>query len=212
MHRTPATDNGPALGIAHGDLTPSSILISPDGHVRVVPTGLGRVACHPAAPRSIERIRYKAPEQLIDPSLVRDIDPRVDVFAFGALMWEAFVGRPAFEGDDDQAIIDAVANAKVPALTEETDSSFGLSYVLERAMQRDPAERFSDGSELHGALVVLERRLQRGLTARRKYSAIAPKNAADPGRQALVEAFQRLVGPEYVARRKELELMLGARI
>jgi hypothetical protein len=35
------------------------------------------------------------------------------------------------------------------------------------------------------------------------------RSGSDPGRQSLIEAFQRLVGPEYIARRKELELLLG---
>lgn len=212
MHCTPAADRGPAIGVAHGDLTPGTILIRPDASVLVVPTALGRVGCHPTAPRSIERLRYKAPEQLADPSLTRELDPKVDVFSFGAVLWEAFTGRPAFEGSSAGQVAAAVAEAAVPPLVEQIDSSHGLSYVLERALQRDPTERFGDAVELANALRVLRRRLERGLTAKRNYFQLARSGVADAGQQALFECFQRLVGPEYTARRAELEFLLPARL
>jgi serine/threonine protein kinase len=207
LHRTVVPET-PA-GIVHGDLGPDSIWVTPEGRVRLLPTALGHVACHPAAPNSAEHLRYKAPEQIARPLLARGLDPRADVFTFGAIIWEAFVGRPAFDGDDPDEVTRAVVNPAVPALSDEVDASQGLSYVLGRALSRAPEERFRDGHELHGAFSVLERRLQRGLTAKRRFSAIVAGGPPQDANAALAEAFRRLVGERYRQRREDLRLLLG---
>jgi hypothetical protein len=166
----------------------------------LLPTGLGQVACHPDAPRSTDHLRYKAPEQTDRPLSADALDPRVDVFAFGAVIWETFVGRPLRRGREE---------LPVPPQSDAFGASQGLSYVLERTLAREREARFSGGAELHAACAVLERRLQRELTAKRRFSAIGTGGVQPDANAALAEAFRRLVGERHRQRRDDLRLLLG---
>jgi protein kinase-like protein len=106
-------------------LTPSAILVRPDGSVAFTAA--------PASPR------YAAPERLRgDPA-----DRRTDVFTLGAMLWEALAHERLFDGPDDAAVTRAVLdeafrppselNANVPA---------ELDAICKRALARDPADRY----------------------------------------------------------------------
>jgi serine/threonine protein kinase len=199
--------HGAAPGrIAHGDLTPRSILVTPDGRALVTPTCLGPSVVAPSSPCST-RCTYKAPEQLAG----QPADTRSDVFAFGAVMWEAVVGRKLFHGRTRDEIVCAIAAAPAPPLEDATDASMGLSYVLGRALDRDPAERFDHAGELYSALSVLLRRLRHGLTARRRYVSVRLPPGGAPGqedRALLAHVVERLVGDRVAQRRADLSLLL----
>jgi serine/threonine protein kinase len=171
-------------GLVHGDLGPHSVWITPAGAVCVLPTALGNLACHRAAPESAEHLAFKAPEQLAGRGTRAPIDPRADVYAFGALLREAFVGAAPL-----------------------ARTAHGLDAILDRALSRDAARRYCDGTELVVELGAVERRVSQRLSARRRVppSHSAAKDACQP----MAEAFRRLVGDRHRARREDLALLFG---
>jgi WD40 repeat protein/serine/threonine protein kinase len=91
--------------------------------------------------------RYMAPEQWFDP---RSIDRRADIYALGAVCYEALTGKPAFDGDNVRAIAAAHARSPVPALPPEMPP--GLDAVLAKAMAKAARDRYATTLELAVAL------------------------------------------------------------
>jgi serine/threonine protein kinase len=85
--------------IVHCDLKPNNVVIDRDGHAHVLDFGLARnlKADLPSKGEISGTPSYMAPEQASgDP---RDIDPRTDVYAMGAILYEVLTGRPPFVGE-----------------------------------------------------------------------------------------------------------------
>jgi tetratricopeptide (TPR) repeat protein/tRNA A-37 threonylcarbamoyl transferase component Bud32 len=157
--------------IVHGNLKPSNVFITTDGHVKLLELGAARAAT--PASQAITRIEngsrttsiqlpkvapapvaeffhaYLAPEQISG----LGADPRADVFATGALLYEMITGRRAFPGDTPSEISRAigahepagarVVNPQVPAAVEA---------IVSRALAKDPLKRYQSAPELLEAL------------------------------------------------------------
>ncbi len=156
-------------GIVHGNLKPSNVFITTDGHVKLLELGAASAATPPGVPsggtnvgtasrttsHDVPRVApapigeffhaYLAPEQISG----EGADARADIFAAGALLYEMATGRRAFRGDTPSAISRAIggqnpqsaqaANPQVPAPVE---------LVIARALQKDPAKRQQTAREL----------------------------------------------------------------
>jgi serine/threonine protein kinase len=89
-------ERGAPMRMLHGDLTPSSVLITHEGELFISDLGLKDAS----SPVSARDFAYRAPERLFGMS---DIDPRADIYALGCLLFEMLTGlRPASDLDDDE--------------------------------------------------------------------------------------------------------------
>jgi hypothetical protein len=84
---------------------------------------------------------YMAPEQVRGE---RGLDPRVDVFALGCLLYECLVGRPAFIGDGITSVQAKILLAQPPPIGEAIGEAPALAAALERLLSKDPARRPGD--------------------------------------------------------------------
>ena len=136
-----------AKGVVHGDLKPSNVMIGPHGEVFVLDWGLSRIVAEslpsPERERSRREIagtpRYMAPEQ----ARGEEVDPRTDVYALGAVLYEMLTLRPMFEGDVEQ-VLDALAKLEPPRprqVAPERAIPAALEEACLRALRKDPAER-----------------------------------------------------------------------
>ena len=143
-------------GMIHRDLKPSNVLLdqTQDPPVaRVTDFGLVRTLA-PAqdAPRltsvgvAMGTLGYMAPEQLLD---AHSADERDDIFALGALLYNAPHGAAAFDGEDQPAMNDTASGAYVP-VGDGFDR--GVQAVIERCLAVEPADRFPDTGALLAAL------------------------------------------------------------
>lgn len=157
-------DDGSPLAIVHRDVSPQNILISSDGHVKVMDFGVAqaRGKLHATqAGQAKGKLQYMAPEQL-RPGMV--IDRRADVFALGTVLYEVTTGKKPFDADTDVDVMRAIL-LRAPVRPSEMVRGYPveLERIIMRAMAKDANERFASAE---GLRLALERWLARRVTDR----------------------------------------------
>ena len=145
-----------SAGAIHRALKSSNVWIQPDGSVVLSDCGLARstevtrksraahsggAADHVGTPIPMTALAYMSPEQIRGDSL----DPRTDVFSFGALLYEMLTGRHPFEGRSSASRMSAILTAEPAALSSKAGPvPPELERVVSRALAKDPADRFQN--------------------------------------------------------------------
>jgi serine/threonine protein kinase len=140
--------------IVHRDLKPSNVFLTDDG-VKLLDFGLARSRQSIAGAEQtltqtgmvVGTPRYMAPEQWSDGPL----DPRSDLFAAGAVLFEMLSGQPAFPGNDLMQVYHAVMSGQPAALTGSA-SVTAIDGVIHRALEKRPEDRFQSADAMAQAL------------------------------------------------------------
>jgi serine/threonine protein kinase len=139
-------------GIIHRDVKPDNIVIDQRGTPKLLDFGLATLAgMEPlSTPGSLAgTLRYMSPEQVRG----EPTDPRSDLFALGAVLYELLSGSPAFDGTQQAAILHAILHTTPPSLSEHrVDVPGAVEQVIFRLLERERERRFSTASEVAQAL------------------------------------------------------------
>ena len=155
-----------ALGYAHRndmihrDVKPANVIVQPDGVAKLLDFGIarqdktdGRLTRTGSV---IGTIQYMAPERLKDAAF----DGRSDIFSVGVLMFQVLTGHLPFTGD--YSIVQKILAEKHPALGEFLrDYPPALDAVLDRALAKDPNDRYSTADEMAAELVSITDELKK---------------------------------------------------
>ena len=146
-------DDGNPLNLVHRDVSPQNLFVTVQGDVKVLDFGIARHEDRLAVTRERGlrgKLAYMAPEQLA----ARPFDHRADVFALGAVLFEALTARRLFRRDSDVETIRAVCVDPIPdprVLVPSLPAVF--AEICTRALARDPDRRFRSALEMREALL-----------------------------------------------------------
>jgi len=146
-------ENGRLLGMIHRDVSPSNVMLSYEGAVKMLDFGIAK-ALGDSADQSKSgtmkgKYAYMAPEQTEGDN----IDHRSDIFAVGIVLHEVLTGRRLFKGQNDVQTIERVRRCEVPKPSLQNPAvPPELDHIVLKALQRDPARRWSNAADMADAL------------------------------------------------------------
>ncbi len=145
-----ALDHAHSMGILHRDIKPSNLLIDARGNLWITDFGLARFQDEPGLTRTgdlLGTLRYMDPEVVFGRRM--SFDPRSDIYALGATLYEVLTLRPVFDGGDREELLRQIALVE-PVRARRLDPTIprDLETIVGKAMAKEPGRRYQTAREL----------------------------------------------------------------
>lgn len=180
-------------GIIHRDIKSDNIMINEKGQVKVMDFGLAKLKGSLKLTKTsstVGTLAYMSPEQIKG----EKTDARMDIFSFGVVFYEMLTCHLPFRGEYESALMYSILNTEPEPVTKyRPELSSGFLFLLDKALEKEPNERYQSVSEI---LVDL-RRLKRDTSkvSRKIIPETAPVEISEqPTPEVPVAPYKKLVG------------------
>ncbi len=144
--------DGKPLNLVHRDVSPSNIILSYDGRVKILDFGIAAAATRTAGfsqGKALGKFSYMSPEQCLG----EDLDRRSDIFSLGIVFWELVTGGALFGGRDKRVIVASILDGLIPTPSScNSDVPAEIEAVIMKALRRQPRDRFETAWEMAEAI------------------------------------------------------------
>lgn len=137
--------------VTHRDIKPANVILSAKGVAKLTDFGIAQLSEDSArltqAGTVIGSILYASPEQLRNAS---SVDARSDVYSLGVTLFELLTGKSPYQSEQiSQLILEIMSQGDVPSVRElAPDVPEFLELIVQRALKKDPAERYQSAAEM----------------------------------------------------------------
>jgi Protein kinase domain/PEGA domain len=139
---------GRSLGIVHRDISPSNVIVSYEGEIKIADFGIAKAERNAYQTRDgmlKGKFEYMSPEQASG----REIDHRSDLFSLGIILYEMLTAKRLFKTDSEIATLARVRDGDIEAPSRiKADVSPSLEAICMRALCRDPGDRYQSADQM----------------------------------------------------------------
>jgi serine/threonine-protein kinase len=177
-------------GVIHRDLKPGNILINDDGRIKITDFGVARIDTSTLTVMGdiVGTPHYMAPEQFSG----REATPRTDLYQVGVILYELLTGTRPFTGNNVEILRRVMNERPANPSTHNPKVTWQLDWVVQKALAKDPADRFGSAREFSDSLKsALEESIGGPLAAAAAAIAPAPPQA---GATSLMDKARLIAG------------------
>ena len=189
-------------GIVHRDIKTDNIMVDTKNQVKVMDFGLAKLKGSLKLTKTsstVGTLAYMAPEQIEG----GEVDARSDIFSFGVVLYEMLTGHMPFRGEHEAAIVYSIVNEEpTPIQKYLPEISSEFVHVLNRALEKDPNDRYQNVAEM-----VIDLRRLKKQTSRVSRLTSPPEPTKGTPEAAEIPTEVLLRRPRWLSRRR---LVLGS--
>jgi serine/threonine-protein kinase len=146
-------ENEQPIGLVHRDVSPQNILVTYDGHVKLVDFGVAKATNRAGGETTAGQLKGKIPYMSPEQAKGGFVDRRTDIFAMGIVLYKLTTGVHPFAGDTDLVTMTKIiSQPALPPRARNPAFSAELEQVLMKCLQKDPDKRYQTMLDLERAV------------------------------------------------------------